>query len=151
MAKKGKGARSGLNQVWTVTVWVSDRKRAIEFYTQKLGFEVALMDEKSGWVELGLPGGFTKIAIVEPTKELGESYYNYLTQRIGEATGISFETFDINALYEELKAKGVKFEEPPKKMPWGGFMTTFVDLDGNEFEVVEDRTQDSKKKPVNGL
>jgi catechol 2,3-dioxygenase-like lactoylglutathione lyase family enzyme len=145
MAKKGKDAESGLNQVWTVTVWVSDRKRAIEFYTQKLGFKVAVMDEKTGWVELGLPGGFTKIAIVEPTKELGESYYKYLTQRIGTATGISFETFDINALYEELKAKGVKFEEPPKKMAWGGLMTTFVDPDGNEFEVVEDRTQDSKK------
>jgi lactoylglutathione lyase len=146
MAKKQKSSTGVLNQIWTVTVWVSDRKRAIEFYTQKLGFTLALEDKKTGWVEVGLPGGFTKIAIVEPTKELGDSYYKYLTQRIGMTTGISFETFDINATYEELKAKGVKFEEPPQKMPWGGTVLIFIDPDGNEFEIVEAKEQDSRKK-----
>jgi len=146
MAKKDKVAKGCLNQVWTVTVWVSDKKRAIEFYTQKLGFTIALEDKKTGWVEVGLPGGFTKIAIVEPTKELGDSYYKYLTQRIGTTTGISFETFDINATYADLKAKGVKFEEPPQKMPWGGAILIFIDPDGNEFEIVEAKSQDSRNK-----
>jgi len=142
--KRSKARSDGLRQLWTVTVWVSDRKRAIEFYTEKLGFEIAVQDEKTGWVELGLPGGFTKLAIVEPNMDLGESYYKYLTQRIGGATGISFETHDIQALYDDLKAKGVKFMDPPKKMPWGGLMTTFVDPDSNEFSIVEDPAHDSR-------
>ena len=148
MAKKAKMSKTkakGLNQVWTVNVWVSDMERSVEFYTQKLGFVVALVDDKNKWVELSLPGGFTKIALREPTMALGESYYKYMTQSIGTSTGIAFETPDIKALYDDLKAKGVKFVEPPREMPWGGIMTTFVDLDGNEFQVVEDRGHYKRK------
>ena len=148
MAKKAKGGKAkakGLNQVWTVNVWVSDMERSVEFYTQKLGLKVALADSKDKWVELSLPGGFTKIALREPTMALGESYYKYMTQMIGTSTGIAFETSDINVVYEDLKAKGVKFEEPPKKMPWGGIMTTFVDPDGNEFGIVEDADHYKRK------
>jgi catechol 2,3-dioxygenase-like lactoylglutathione lyase family enzyme len=100
--KENKVMVKGLNQIWTVNVWVSDMKRSIEFYTQKLGFKVALLDEKNKWVELDLPGGFTKIALREPTTALGESYYKYMTQMIGTSTGIAFETYDIKAQGDAL-------------------------------------------------
>jgi catechol 2,3-dioxygenase-like lactoylglutathione lyase family enzyme len=136
-----------LNKVWTVTVYVVDRKRSLEFYKEKLGFEVALKADEHNWLELALPDGFTKLAIVEPRKDLGEDYYKWATQNIGVRTGISFEVDDIQAFYEESKAKGVKFSGPPEKAAWGGLMTTFVDLDGNEFMVVEDKEHYKRDYP----
>jgi catechol 2,3-dioxygenase-like lactoylglutathione lyase family enzyme len=138
-------SENALNRLWTVNVWVSDRKRSIEFYTEKLGFEVALQTEEFDWVELALPGGFTKISLVEPRKDSGEAYYKWATQNIGVFTGISFETEDIQKAYDELMAKGVKFSGPPDEAPWGGKMTTFVDPDGNEFQLVEDKDHYKRK------
>lgn len=134
-----KGDSEGLVQIWTVNVWVSDKKRSLEFYTERLGFKVALRSEEFDWLELSLPGGSTKIALVEPRKDLGEDYYQWATQMIGVNTGISFETQDIEGAYKRLIGNGVKFSSSPKEMEWGGKMTTFVDPDGNEFMLVEDR------------
>ena len=47
------------------------------------------------------------------------------------------EVPDLNAAYEQLKAKGVRFTMVPTKQPWGGFMATFADPDGNVFYLDE--------------
>lgn len=48
-------------------------------------------------------------------------------------TGISLAAHDIDATYETLKERGVKFKGPVEIMPWGLKATWFYDLDGNEF------------------
>jgi uncharacterized glyoxalase superfamily protein PhnB len=38
----------------------------------------------------------------------------------------------VHKTYDELAARGVEFAGPPKKEPWGSFVT-FKDPDGNQF------------------
>jgi predicted enzyme related to lactoylglutathione lyase len=50
-------------------------------------------------------------------------------------TGITFITDDIAAEYEGLRSKGVRFLSIPQKMDWGEWIASFVDPDGNEFDL----------------
>ena len=52
--------------------------------------------------------------------------------RIGTFTGLSFACDDVEETYQELHKRGVVFDEPPKKQPWGTF-ATFKDHEGNGF------------------
>jgi uncharacterized glyoxalase superfamily protein PhnB len=57
---------------------------------------------------------------------------------VGVSTGIIFETKDIEALYQRLKKRGVRFTMLPQNMSWGGIIAVFEDPDGNRYQVVED-------------
>jgi predicted enzyme related to lactoylglutathione lyase len=108
-----------------VNIPVSDQDRALAFYTQKLGFEVAT-DVSFGpqrWIEVSIPGAATQITLFTPDGHEG---------RIGTFTGIVFEADDIEATYAEMVEKGVKFSQPPKKESWG-MSAMFEDDDGNSF------------------
>ncbi|MBI3507534.1 MAG: VOC family protein [Proteobacteria bacterium] len=105
---------------------VRDQKKAVQFYTEKLGFSILTdqaFDDSQRWVELGLPGAQTRVVLFTPTGHEG---------RIGDFTGITFQADDVVKTHKELKAKGVQFVHPPKKEPWGTY-TVFKDLDGNQF------------------
>jgi catechol 2,3-dioxygenase-like lactoylglutathione lyase family enzyme len=124
-------AGTGIRQVSTVIVPVSDQNKAIDFYTEKLGFEKRTdvpMGESMRWIEVAPAGAATTIAIVPP--------------REGEAAGIetrvAFETDDIEADYASLKSQGVDVDEEISRM--GGPvppMFFFRDLDGNQLLIVE--------------
>ena len=45
--------------------------------------------------------------------------------------GVSLRVDDIAAAYEELRSRGVEFETPPEKQPWGGTLAHFRDPCGN--------------------
>ena len=109
-----------------LSVPVTDQDRALQFYTEKLGFTIRTdqpFDGKQRWIELGIPGADTGLVLFTP-----QGHEN----RIGSFVNTSLWTDDIEATYEELKAKGVEFTAPPKKEPWGTF-TIFKDPDGNSF------------------
>ena len=40
---------------------------------------------------------------------------------------------DVDLAYQALSERGVTFESPPAKQPWGGYMAIFGDPDGNLF------------------
>ena len=44
---------------------------------------------------------------------------------------VSLQVEDVQAVYEELVAKGVEFLGPPERMGWGGTLAHFRDPDGN--------------------
>ena len=52
---------------------------------------------------------------------------------IGRHTGVGFIANDVDARYTELTAKGVGFEMPPTKQPWGGTLALFKDPDANVY------------------
>ena len=56
-----------------VTVVVSDQQRAVDFYTQRLGFEKKLDTDVAGyrWVVVGPKGSDTVISIVDPEQMKG--------------------------------------------------------------------------------
>ena len=115
------------------SVPVRDQDRALEFYTQKLGFRVITdspFDGTQRWIELGLPRAETKLVLF--TAQGQEAM-------IGTHLNITFVADDVEATARELKAKGVEFVMEPQKADWGT-AAIFKDADGNQF-VLSSRTK----------
>lgn len=99
-----------VDKIATVVVPVAEQDRAMEFYTEKLGFEKRVDVPFGGqyrWVEVGLPGTETTIALAPPPP--GESAG-------GRETGISLHATDIDAYHAELKAAGVDVDAEVSRM-----------------------------------
>ena len=115
-----------IKQIKFVTIPVRDQKRALDFYTEKLGFTIITdqpFDDKQRWIELRIPKAETRITLFTPEGQ---------ESRIGSFTGISYHCEDVEQTYRELCSRGVLFDAPPKKEPWGTF-ATFNDSEGNSF------------------
>ena len=115
-----------IKQIKFVTIPVQDQKRALDFYTEKLGFTIITdqpFDDKQRWIELRIPKAETRITLFKPEGQ---------ESRIGSFTGISYHCEDVEQTFGELSARGVFFEAPPKKEAWGTF-ATFKDSEGNSF------------------
>jgi len=118
-----------LKQILTVGISVTDPDQAIDFYINKLGFEKrndVSMGKGMRWIEVAPPGAQTALVLYGPDQD-----------RIGKFTGHVFATDDIEATYETLKSRGVRFTKPPSVEPWGKW-AQFVDQDGNEFGLKAD-------------
>ena len=103
---------------------MKDQDRALVFYTEILGFTIrtdAPFNEKQRWIELALPGAQTGITLFTPDGH---------EDRIGTFINTSWAVDDIDKTYKELLAKGVKFDGPPQKQPWGSFLR-MMDSEGN--------------------
>jgi catechol 2,3-dioxygenase-like lactoylglutathione lyase family enzyme len=124
-------AATTISQVANVMVPVSDQDAAIEFYTEKLGFEKRTdmpFGDGYRWVEVAPPGASTTIALVQP--------------REGESAGIEARTAldskDIDADHAALRERGVDVDAEVMRM--GGPvppMFFFRDQDGNRLLIVE--------------
>lgn len=103
---------------------VKDQDRALAFYTEKLGFRILTdqpMSDTQRWIESSIPGAQTGIVLFTPKGH---------EDRVGTFVNTSWEVDDIDKTYEELKAKGVAFEGPPQKQPWGTYLS-MKDSEGN--------------------
>ena len=104
---------------------VRDQDRALQFYTEKLGFRV-MTDQPFGvqrWIELGIPGAESQLVLFTPEGH---------EDRIGGFQAVTFWTDDVFATAKAMKAKGVEFAAEPKKEHWGT-SSIFKDADGNQF------------------
>jgi catechol 2,3-dioxygenase-like lactoylglutathione lyase family enzyme len=124
------GAATRITQVGTVIVTVSDQDQAVEFFTEKLGFEKrsdSAYGDGQRWVDVAPSGASTTIAVVPP---MGEG-------SPGGETGIAFATEDIDADHAELRDRGVDVDDEVMRM--GGPvppMFFFRDPDGNRYLIV---------------
>jgi predicted enzyme related to lactoylglutathione lyase len=109
-----------------VSVPVHDQDRALAFYTEKLGFTILTdqpFDEHQRWIELRIPKAETRFVLFTPDEH---------KNRIGTFMNVSIACDDVEKTYEELRARGVEFQGPPKKEHWGTF-AIFKDSEGNQF------------------
>jgi predicted enzyme related to lactoylglutathione lyase len=109
-----------------VSIPVADQKRALAFYTEKLGFSVFTdqpFNDKQRWIEMKIGGAQTKVVLFTP-----EGHEN----RVGGFQSMTFNCDDVERTYGELREKGVEFVKPPQKQPWG-VMAIFQDSEGNQF------------------
>ena len=110
-----------------VSIPVKDQDKALDFYTQKLGFGI-LTDQpmapgQQRWIELKIPGAETKVVLFTPDGH---------EDRIGSFQNVTFTADNVAGTHAELSARGVEFSQPPTSQPWGTF-AVFKDLDGNQF------------------
>jgi catechol 2,3-dioxygenase-like lactoylglutathione lyase family enzyme len=109
-----------------VSIPVRDQQKALEFYTEKLGFRIITdqpFNDQQRWIELGVGRSGTGVTLFTPPGQ---------EDRIGTFTGISFVADDVKATCRELAAKGVVFIREPKEESWGT-SAIFADPDGNQF------------------
>jgi predicted enzyme related to lactoylglutathione lyase len=127
-----------ITRIQSVTLYVSDQDRAKAFYTQKLGFAERLdapMGTGSRWVELAPGKGETSLVLMKPVTEMPG--YELVKSLIGTFATFIFAVDDINATYQELRERGVEFQDAPSQQPWG-WWATIKDPDGNVIGIHSD-------------
>lgn len=124
--------RTHISQVGVVMVPVSDQDRAIEFYTEKLGFELrgdTPYGDGDRWVEVAPPGAATRVALVLPQEG----------QSVGAPTNIGLSTRDVEADHAQLKERGVDVDDIMRMGDPVPPMFFMRDQDGNALWVAEER------------
>jgi catechol 2,3-dioxygenase-like lactoylglutathione lyase family enzyme len=127
-----------------MTLTVESVERSIEFYGGKLGLAVEVKALPAfALIRVGGEGGGTigLLALAEAQKE-GVEQTSAPQKR---AIHVEFSTEDLDGLYEELKAKGVTFHEPPHDEPWERSMTA-LDPDGYAVEFAQGRRGHNQTK-----
>ena len=135
-----------LKQLTTVQVWVHDQDEALAFYTEKLGLELrddVTVPEMGNfrWLTVGVPGqpdvAITLMAVPGPPVFDAETrdQINALMAK-GAASGLFFAADDVKATYEELKGRGVEFQQEPMEQPYG-IDAGMRDPSGNHMRMVQ--------------
>ena len=135
-----------LKQLTNVQVWVHDQDEALAFYTEKLGLELredVTVPEMGNfrWLSVGAPGqpdvAVTLMAVPGPPV-FDEKTREQILELMGKgaASGLFFSTDDCQATYEELKSRGVEFQQEPTEQPYG-IDAGFRDPSGNQMRVAE--------------
>ena len=122
-----------IDSIGGIVIFVSNQANAIEFYTQKLGFDIKgeYPYKNTKWVEVAPKNSTTTISLMEPHSDMmTNEEIEQAKQEIGTMTNLWFYTKNIDNTYKELKEKGVNITEP-KKQDWGGIMSQIKDQDNN--------------------
>lgn len=115
-----------IRQVKFVSIPCTDQKRTLEFFTEKVGFEVYTdqpFADDQRWIELKIRGADTRIVLFTP-----EPHRDW----IGGFSNITFACDDVRRTYEQMTERGVAFVQEPTKQPWGTY-ALFKDPDGTTF------------------
>jgi catechol 2,3-dioxygenase-like lactoylglutathione lyase family enzyme len=138
----GGTTATGISQVATVIVPVTDQDRAARFFVDGLGFErVSDFEYGEGerWVEVAPPGAATRVSLVRPRDG----------RTAGIDAGVAFLSDDVERDHAELKARGVEVDDSIMReghpvvywtdAPLAGMpaMFRFRDPDGNSFLLVQ--------------
>jgi catechol 2,3-dioxygenase-like lactoylglutathione lyase family enzyme len=135
-----------LKQLTNVQVWVDAQDEALAFYTDKLGLELredVTVPEMGNfrWLSVGVPGqpdvAITLMAVPGPPvfdEETREQIRSLLAK--GASGGLFFATDDVQRSYEELKSRGVEFQQEPTEQPYG-VDAGFRDPSGNQMRMAQ--------------
>jgi uncharacterized glyoxalase superfamily protein PhnB len=135
-------------KVGTAQLWVHDQDEALAFWTEKVGMEVradVTLPELGGfrWLTVGVPGqddfAIVLMAIPGPPvmdPDTVEQVRELMSK--GFAGTVFLETDDCRASYEELRARGVEFNEAPEERPYG-IDSGFRDPSGNSIRLTQVR------------
>lgn len=104
---------------------VADQDRAVSFYTEKLGLQVAQDEPYKDdwrWIELVIPGAETHLLL---TAQRGDEK--------SDTPRLVFISDDVDAAYRKLSANGVVFTKEPTTAPWnsGQRFAQLRDSEGN--------------------
>ena len=100
------------------------------FYRDLMGLPIAY--ERADWIQFQV--GATALAL----RPIDEGLRDRRAERPTVQLGIRVRYEEINACYEELKARGVEMLEPPSDQGWGHRTLFFADPEGNLLEIYAD-------------
>jgi catechol 2,3-dioxygenase-like lactoylglutathione lyase family enzyme len=124
-----------------VAVVVNDYDEAIEFYTQKLGFElledIHIEEQDKRWV-LVAPRNSAGAAVLL-AKASDEGQQAFAGNQTGGRVFLFLSTDDFWRDYRQMLTNGVRFIREPVEQPYGT-VAVFEDLYGNLWDLVEHKT-----------
>jgi catechol 2,3-dioxygenase-like lactoylglutathione lyase family enzyme len=119
-------------RVTVVSVPVSDQEASKRFYTDQVGFDLLFeswFGDEQRWIQVGPAGGQTSLTLVTWFDEMPA----------GSLRGLVIDCDDIQADYEAMSKRGVRFLAPPDQQA-GGIFAPFVDPDGNVLSLRQARS-----------
>jgi len=133
-----------VDELGSVGIFVSNHKKARDFYSKKLGLKVVGGMPAWGYVELAVKkGGPDAVLNLWTPKAWGLSAKE-AKKKVGVTTGVGFSTDNFEATVASLRKKGVKVETWPNEE--GYAMATVYDPDGNGI-FITGSTKKSTKRP----
>ena len=125
-------------RIYVTSVFVDDQKKALDFYTNTLGFKkkTDIPLGEASWLTVVSPDqpNGTELLLEPSDHPAVKPYKNALVEDGIPAT--SFAVDDIQSEFDRLRSKGVKFTQEPTEM--GGVTTAvFDDTCGNLIQIVK--------------
>jgi catechol 2,3-dioxygenase-like lactoylglutathione lyase family enzyme len=121
-----------------LSLTVENVERSVDFYAGKLGLTVEHL-RAPAFALLRADGGTIGLLSTKAARARG---VEPMTNAQKSAFHLEFSTDNLDALYQELLAKGVVFQEPPHDEPWERSMTA-LDPDGYLVELAQGRRGDN--------
>ncbi|QRG65715.1 VOC family protein [Brevibacillus choshinensis] len=128
-----------LKKLAHVTLYVRDCEEALQFYTDKLGFEKRMdsrMDDGSRWLTIGLPEQELEIVLHDPTDWHSEDVAQQMLALVGKNPMWVWQTDDFYSTYEQFRQNGVTFLGEPRDVMYGT-EAVFTDLYGNQYLLLQ--------------
>lgn len=141
------------------TLPVANQRDAVLFWTEKLGFKVAIDapmpkcddDEKKSaepeaeqrWIAVSPPEQPDLQVVLQPP-DWGSGDKERRLKRVGNCAGLILSSTDIAADFIKLQKNGVVTIGEPEKVPWG-LSLMIKDQDGNMHNIVQPPSSESEK------
>ncbi|HTY90499.1 MAG TPA: VOC family protein [Methanocella sp.] len=129
-----------IERISHVTVLVRDYDEALDFYTNKLGFEKAedsKMPSGDRWLTVSpKQGRDVQIVLQKPGKATFGDLTEEMLGRIGQGTAWAFKVDDCKKTCDELAKRGVKILSPPQDFGFA-IEAMFADLYGNPYILMQ--------------
>ena len=124
-------------QLAMVTLLVKDYDKAIDFYTNKLGFRLIHdnpMDDGKRWVVVQ-PAGSGNASLLL-AKSDGKEQHQTVGQQTGGRVFLFLYTDDFHRDHQRMLSNGVQFREQPREEVYGT-VAVFEDLYGNLWDLLQ--------------
>lgn len=125
-----------MRQMGAVALLVRDYDEAIEFFTNKLGFQLledTQLPNGKRWVRVrpGVAGSSLLLAEAD-----GEAQNATIGKQSGGRVFLFLHTSSFDADYAAMRTRGVEFLEEPRSEPYGR-VVVFRDLYGNKWDLIQ--------------
>ncbi len=120
-----------------IALVVDDYDEAIEFYTQKLDFQLledTRLSEEKRWVMVAPTGA--KECCLLLAKAANERQSQFVGNQTGGRVFLFLYTDDFWRDYEKLKSREINFVRPPEDFEYGT-VAVFEDLYGNLWDLIQ--------------
>jgi catechol 2,3-dioxygenase-like lactoylglutathione lyase family enzyme len=129
------------NGISVIGLYVHDQDEALDFYVNKLGFQVHA-DHTNGnyrWLTVKLPNQQFELGLFLPQEPVLDAATAQTMREMvakGAMPPLVLAVEDCKASFDALKAKGVEFTQEPIAR-YGGVDANFRDPSGNAWKMVE--------------
>ena len=128
-----------------VAIVVADYDAAIQFFVEKLGFELTVDSPSSTndgrpkrWVVVRPPGAQTGILLARAD---GGAQAAVVGNQVAGRVGFFLRVNDFDASYARMRGAGVEFLTTPRAEPFGR-VAVFKDIAGNKWDLLGPATAD---------